>query len=121
MEKRLRSSTEVLEEFLKIPGVNAVVVISRDGFVIETAGTTTNIKTDGIGAALATAINGIEEMGQELEIRRFQDMFVEFGGAVIMCKPVGDAVVGIVSPDATKLGIIRHKIKSLMDELVEYF
>lgn len=121
MERRLRSSTEVLEEFLKIPGVNAVVVISRDGFVIETAGTTTNIRSDAIGAALATAINGIEEMGQELEIKRFQDMFVEFGGAVIMCRPVGDAVVGVVSPDATKLGIIRHKIKKLMDELVEYF
>jgi predicted regulator of Ras-like GTPase activity (Roadblock/LC7/MglB family) len=121
MDKRARTSTEVLEEILKIPGVSAVVVISRDGFVIETAGTTSNIRIDGIGAALATAINSIEEMGQELEIRRFQDMFVEFGGAVIMCKPVGDAVVGIISPDASKLGIIRHKIKKQMDELVEFF
>lgn len=121
MDRKPRSSTETLEEFLKIPGISAVVVISRDGFVIETAGTMTNLRSDGIGAALATAINGIEDMGQELEIRKFQDMFVEYGGAVIMCKPIGDAVVGIVSPDATKLGIIRHKIKKLMEDLVEFF
>ena len=115
-----RTSTDVLEEILKIPGVTSAVVVGRDGFVIESAGGSTVISIDDLGAALANAINGIEEMGRELKIAQFQDLFVEYGHAVIMCKPVGGSVLAITAPDATKLGIIRHKAKPLVDELVKF-
>lgn len=115
-----RTSTDVLEEILKIPGVTSAVVVGRDGFVIESSGGSTVISIDDLGAALANAINGIEEMGRELKIAQFQDLFVEYGHAVIMCKPVGDAILAITAPDATKLGIIRHKARPLVDDLVKF-
>ncbi len=116
-----RSSTDVLEDFLKIPGVTSAVVVGRDGFVIESAGGGAHVDVEDLGAALAHAVNGIEEMGSELAISAFQDMFVEYGKAVIMCKPVGEAVIVLLAPDASKLGIIRHKTKSLVEELTEFF
>lgn len=121
MDLNTRSSTDVLEDLLKVPDVTGAVVVGRDGFVIESAGGSSTVSVDDLGASLAHAINGIEEMGAELEVRAFQDLFVEFGRAVIMCKPVGDAVVAIVAPDASKLGIIRHKTKKLIDELGQVF
>ncbi len=121
MDLNTRSSTDVLEDLLKVPDVSAAVVVGRDGFVIESAGGTTSVSIDDLGAALAHAVNGIEEMGNELDVRAFQDLFVEFGKAVIMCKPVGDAVVAILAPDASKLGIIRHKSKKLIAELAQFF
>jgi len=121
MPQSTRTSTDVLEELLKVPGVTAAVVVGRDGFVIESAGGGAAISLDDLGAALANAINGIEEMGGELKIAKFQDLFVEYGRAVIMCRPVGDAVIAITAPDATKLGIIRHKAKPLVDELANFF
>jgi len=116
-----RSSTDVLEDFLKVPGVTSAVVVGRDGFLIESAGGSSAVSIEDLGASLAHAINGIEEMGSELQVNQFQDLFVEYGRAVIICKPAGDAVLAITAPDASKLGIIRHKIKPLVAELSELF
>jgi len=75
---------------------------------------------DALGASLASAINALEEMGTELEIDTYRDLFVEYGKAVILSKPVGDAVAALVCPDASKLGMIRHKSKKLVAELANF-
>jgi predicted regulator of Ras-like GTPase activity (Roadblock/LC7/MglB family) len=116
-----RDSTTVMNDLLTVPGIDAVVVIGRDGFVIESAGNSSRVNIDELGASLAHAINGIEEMGNELKINLFQDMFIEYGRAVILCKPVGDAVAAVIAPDASKLGIIRHKTKKYFEELALSF
>ena len=121
MELDQRDSTSVMNDLLAVPGIDAVVVVGRDGFVIESAGNSSRINIDELGASLAHAINGIEEMGSELKINMFQDMFIEYGRAVIMCKPVGDAVAAVIAPDASKLGIIRHKTKKYFEELALSF
>jgi predicted regulator of Ras-like GTPase activity (Roadblock/LC7/MglB family) len=117
MEQEPRESTAVMNDLLEISGIDAVVVVGRDGFVIESAGSSARVNIDELGASLAHAVNGIEEMGSELNVNQYQDMFIEYGRAVIMCKPVGDAIAAIVTPDASKLGIIRHKTKKLFQEL----
>lgn len=116
-----RSTTDVLDDFLKIPGVVSAVIVGRDGFLIESVGGSSSVALDDLCAALAHAINSVEEMGTELQIAKFQDLFVEYGRAVIMCRPIGDAIMAVVAPDATKLGIIRHKAKPLADELSRFF
>jgi predicted regulator of Ras-like GTPase activity (Roadblock/LC7/MglB family) len=116
-----RSSSDVLQDLLKIPGITAVVVVGRDGFLIESAGQSSAINLDSIGASLAHAINGVEEMGGDLQIDRFSDVFIEYKRAVIMCSPIGDAIVALISPDASKLGIIRHKAKKGIEELIHFF
>ena len=121
MAPTFKTSTDVLEELLNIPGIDAVVVAGRDGFVIESVGSAARLNIDALGASLASAINSIEEMGAELTIDRFQDLFIEYGRAVILCRPVGDAVAALVTPDASKLGIMRHKSKSLFEELGRFF
>lgn len=121
MQDSGRDSTEVLNDLLAIPGIDAVVVIGRDGFVIESVGSSARVNIDELGASLAHSVNGIEEMGTELNVNRFQDMFIEYGRAVIICKPVGDAVAAVVTPDASKLGIIRHKTRKLFEELAQSF
>jgi predicted regulator of Ras-like GTPase activity (Roadblock/LC7/MglB family) len=117
MEQEPRDSTEIMSDLLEISGIDAVVVVGRDGFVIESAGSSARVNIDELGGALAHAINSMEEMGTELNISSFQDMFIEYGRAVLLCKPVGDAVAAVITPDASKLGIIRHKTKKLFHEL----
>jgi len=116
-----RDSTTVMNDLLMIPGIDAVVVVGRDGFVIESAGNSSRVNIDELGAALAHATNAIEEMGNELKVNVFQDLFIEYGKAVIMCKPIGDAIAAVIAPDASKLGIIRHKSKKYFEELALLF
>lgn len=121
MEPAGRGATEVMNDLLGIPGIEAVVIVGRDGFVIDSTGSSLQVNIDVLGASLAHAVNGIKEMGSELNIDQFQDLFIEYGRAVIMCKPVGDAIAAVVTPDASKLGIIRYKTKKLFQELGRSF
>jgi predicted regulator of Ras-like GTPase activity (Roadblock/LC7/MglB family) len=121
METSQRDSTTVLNDLLMIPGIDAVVVVGRDGFVIESAGNSSRVNIDELGASLAHASNAIEEMGSELKVNQFQDLFIEYGKAVIMCRPIGDAIAAVIAPDASKLGIIRHKTKKYFEELALLF
>jgi predicted regulator of Ras-like GTPase activity (Roadblock/LC7/MglB family) len=117
---QVRTSTDILHEINEIKGVNAVVVVGRDGFVIESVGHMPNSNLDVLGAAVASAINGIAEMGTELKVGDFTDLFVTYKAAMIMCFPVGDAICGIAGEDASALGMIRHKTHKLIPELEMY-
>jgi DNA-binding response OmpR family regulator/predicted regulator of Ras-like GTPase activity (Roadblock/LC7/MglB family) len=116
-----RTTTDILKDVIDVPGISTAVVIGRDGFVIEAGGDTEALSLDALGASLAHAVNAVETMGQELEVQNFQDLFVEYEGAMIVGRPVGDAIVAFVASDASQLGIIRYKIKSLVKELASFF
>ncbi|MBN1659059.1 MAG: DUF4388 domain-containing protein [Anaerolineae bacterium] len=116
-----RTTTDILNDFLGVPGISTAVVVGRDGFVIEAAGGTRSISLDALGASLANAINSIERMGKELQIDTYQDLFIQYKGAVIISRPVGDAIIALVTPDASQLGIVRHMIKPLVAEMVSFF
>jgi predicted regulator of Ras-like GTPase activity (Roadblock/LC7/MglB family) len=112
-----KTSTDILGEISGIKGVNAIVVVGRDGFVIESQGQIPNTNLDMLGASLATAINSITEMGTELKMGTYSDLFVNYRNAMIMCFPVGDAICGIAGADSSALGLIRHKTQKLIPEL----
>jgi predicted regulator of Ras-like GTPase activity (Roadblock/LC7/MglB family) len=116
-----RTTTDILKDMLDVPGITTAVVVGRDGFVIEAAGSAKAVNLDALGASLAHAINAIELMGKELQIRAFKDLFVEHEGALIIARPVGDAIIALVAPDASQLGTVRYRIKPLVEELGRFF
>ena len=116
-----RTTTAILEDILKISGVQAVLVAGRDGFVIESRGASYDAQIEALGACLANAINSLEQMGMEMNIEKYKDMFVEYGSAVILSRPIGDAILAIVSPDASTLGMIRYRLKGYARELEALF
>lgn len=121
MLRNSRGSTQVLKDILEIPGIDATVIVGRDGFVIESMGSSQDVEVDTLGACLATAINSIEEMGKEMAVSKYQDLFIEYGDAVIISRPVGDAILSLVSPNSSTLGIIRHKVRGYVKELEVFF
>jgi predicted regulator of Ras-like GTPase activity (Roadblock/LC7/MglB family) len=64
---------------------------------------------------------GVERIGKGLDIDRCNRMTFEYGKAMIICEPAGDALVAVVAQDAKALGIIRHKMKSYLPELEKHF
>jgi predicted regulator of Ras-like GTPase activity (Roadblock/LC7/MglB family) len=116
-----RTSTQILQEILEIPGANAVVVVGRDGFVIESAGTLGRIDLDTVGASVAMVLNGAENMGKELNLSAFNTLTLEAADAMIMCVPVGDALLVVLAPDSKTLGMIRLQTKKQIPELAQLF
>jgi predicted regulator of Ras-like GTPase activity (Roadblock/LC7/MglB family) len=111
-----------MRQFLDTPGIDAALVIGRDGFVIESmGGDRALIELDALGASVAMMVDSTERMGQELEVDRLEDMFITFGRAVIIAVLMGDAILAIATPDASKLGMVRHKCRKLVPELRNFF
>ena len=55
----------LLEEFLKVEGVSAAVVVGRDGFVIESA-VSGKVDIEALGAMASTGLGTSEAMGNTL-------------------------------------------------------
>ncbi|MBN2526465.1 MAG: roadblock/LC7 domain-containing protein [Deltaproteobacteria bacterium] len=121
MLSNTRNSTAILKDILEINGVEAVLITGRDGFVIESRGASHDVQIDALGACLANAINSLDQMGSEMGVDSYRDMFVEYGKAVILSRPIGDAIVALVSPDASTLGVIRYQLKNYARELEALF
>lgn len=117
----VKSSTDILQEMLEIPGANTVLVVGRDGFVIEAAGTSGKFDLDTVGASIAMILNGAEKMGSELNISSFHTLTLEAADAMIMCSPVGDALLVVLASDSKTLGMIRLQVKKQLPVLSEFF
>ncbi len=116
-----RSSTDILQEIHEIAGVSAVVLVARDGFIIESDGTLGDIDMDMVGASVNIVLNGAERVRHELDLEEFRGMTLESHDALIMCTPVGEALLVVLAPDSKRLGMIRLRLKSHIPELKKMF
>ncbi len=79
-------------------GVDAVVVVGRDGLPID-AHTSNGIDPENVAALLPTAINGMQELGSAGARGEFGTAVLEFGN--------GLAVVAVLSADALLIILVR--------------
>ena len=49
------------------------------------------------------------------------DRSIEYGKAMLICVPIGDAIVTIVAADSSSLGMIRYRLKKTIPALEEFF
>lgn len=116
-----KTSTHLLHEIVDTPGIDTAIIVARDGFVIESAGSLGAIDLDMIGAAVALSMNGIVNVGKELSLKPFQTFTWEANDALIMCTVAGDALLVVLSPDSGKIGGIRLKLNKQLPDLTKMF
>ena len=113
----MASLTELIGELAKVDGVNAVVVVGRDGFVIESSGAV-RVDQDAIGAVISSGIGSSEVMGRELKIGELSQTMFEYGQGLIVATLLGrDAILAIVGNDSCNIGNVRYQIKKRSDEI----
>ena len=112
-------TTNILNQMLEIPGLNAAMIVGKDGFVIETAGSLGAMNEDALGASIALIQNGSETMSGELDLKDFHTITLEASDAMIMCVPAGDALLVLFAPDSKALGMIRLQTKKHVPALAE--
>lgn len=109
---------QILNEFLKIDGVSAAVVVGRDGFVIESA-TTGKMDIDALGAMASTGLGTSEAMGKELGKGELRQMIVELEQGPILMSPLSpDEMIAIVASHEANVGRIRYELKKNKERLV---
>ncbi|MBT8342359.1 MAG: roadblock/LC7 domain-containing protein [Desulfatitalea sp.] len=114
-------SLTLLKDFLHIDNVKQVLVISKDGFAIESVGNFKSTNMDKLCSSLALAINGMEAMSSDLDLGRFKNMSFEYDDAFIVGAAVKDAVIALIAPDASSLGMMKMRLQKHLPMLSKFY
>ncbi len=116
-EEKMASLREILKEFTKLQGVNAVCLVGRDGFLLDSIAHT-GIDTEMIGAIASSGFGASESMGRQLGKGMMAMSMIEFENGPVMFSPVGDdAFIVVIADKDSNLGMVRLKLKKHSNEL----
>ncbi|NOY62188.1 MAG: dynein regulation protein LC7 [Gammaproteobacteria bacterium] len=116
MARSNKNLNEILDELSKTNNVNIVAVVGRDGFVIDSAGST-NIDMDGLGAMVATSIGTSESLGGEFALGELSQYLVEYSSGKIIMATVGNDILAVITDTDAVIGAIRYAIKKIIGEV----
>lgn len=103
--------TSLLKELADANGVISAMVVSRDGFVIESA-TNHDIDIEAIGAVVSTGIGSAEMIGKELQVGNINQTMLEFENGVVMMSVIADEVLlAVTISNEANIGNIRYLLK----------
>ena len=108
---------ELLKLKNKVDGINGVLVVGRDGFVLDFVG---DFEAEEVGAICSTAIGAVETMGNDLGQGVLDALMAEFEtGKVIVSLVDEEAILVTVTDAKANLGGIRYNIRKIKASLKE--
>ncbi len=116
-EDRMVALKQVLQEFTKLPGVNAICLVGRDGFLLDSVAQA-GIDSEMVGAIASSGFGASESMGKQLGKGLMMMSMIEFENGPVMFSPVGeDSLLVIIADKDANLGMVRLKLKKHSHEL----
>jgi uncharacterized protein len=107
-----------LSDFAKVDGINAAVVVGRDGFVIEGISNDGKLDVEAIGAVISTGLGSSEAMGRELSVGGLTQSMIEYDNGVLVMSACGkDALLCLVCRPGANLGNVRLQMRKRSPEL----
>jgi predicted regulator of Ras-like GTPase activity (Roadblock/LC7/MglB family) len=112
MEMAKAGLKEQLANLAKVEGINSVVVVSRDGFVIEGISSKETIDTEAVGAIMSAGMGSSETMGFELNVGQITQVMNEYKFGVIIASFLDEATFLVIVADLkANLGNVRYQLK----------
>src|SRR5256885_3536985 len=97
---------EVVEALSRRTGVDAVVVVGRDGLPIDSH-TQNGVDAESVAALLPSVINGMAQLGQAGGRGEFGTAVLEFGGGGAVVSVLhADAPLVVLGPPSPQLGAL---------------
>jgi predicted regulator of Ras-like GTPase activity (Roadblock/LC7/MglB family) len=110
---------DTLEALAATAGVSAAILVSRDGFVIESVASS-NVDAEAAGAIISTGLGTAEMMGSGLEQGAFNQAMMEYENGVAFLKGVtDDAMLAVTAATGSSLGAIRIAVRKAAEGLAE--
>src|SRR5215467_1679769 len=119
-EERMVDLKQTLSRFLSIPGVRLVVVVGRDGLMIEGLARDGKEDMEAVGAIMTTGMGAAEALGQEISRGSVIGALMEYEHGLVSVDPLGDfALMVTLSDNASSIGRVRHLVKASRNEILE--
>jgi predicted regulator of Ras-like GTPase activity (Roadblock/LC7/MglB family) len=108
----------LLKELTDIEGINAAVVVNRDGFMIDGMMSVGQIDMEYMAAIISAGIGSSEQMARRLELGSITLNMVECEGGVVMVILINDdAIMAVVADLNVPLGSVRYQIKKRIPDI----
>lgn len=108
----MASLEEALNDLARVQGVRAVVVVGRDGFVVDGVVLNEELDMDAIAAMVASGFGASERVGRELAVGEMSQAAMEYDhGVLVMSLLPDDAVLACIADLTSNLGNIRYQLK----------
>ena len=112
---------EILENLLKVEGVDATMAVGRDGLMLASAGRS-GIDMEAIGAVSSSTLGAAEVLGGELESGVLDQVIMQFEKGITVLEALGkDAILVVFARAAANLGVIRLAIRRNKEALLKAF
>lgn len=106
---------EILETLSHTPGVNATLLVGKDGLVISQAGRTDDVETDRVGATASEIFTSSESL---ISNGGFETLTFEGGGGRFFLNAVSDEVFLLVlASKKANLGMVRWETRESAGKL----
>jgi predicted regulator of Ras-like GTPase activity (Roadblock/LC7/MglB family)/DNA-binding response OmpR family regulator len=116
-EENMATTKEILNELARLQSIEAVCLVARDGFLLDSIART-GIDTEMIAAIASSGFGASESMGKQLGKGTIMISMIEFEKGPVMFSPIGDdAFLVIIADRDANLGMIRLKLKKHSSEL----
>jgi len=116
-EGKMATTREILSELAKMQSIEAVCLVARDGFLLDSIARS-GIDKEMIGAIASSGFGASDSMGRQLDKGAMQISMIEFDKGPVLLAPIGsDAFLVIVADKEANLGMIRLKLKKHSNEL----
>jgi hypothetical protein len=118
--KKMATLRDLLDDLVRIEGINTAVLVGRDGFVIDGVQSGGRLDVEDIGAVISTGIGSSEIMGNELAVGTLHQTMVEFEKGIVLVNLVGDnAILAVVADLKTPLGNVRYQVKKRLPDITD--
>jgi len=107
---------QTLRYILNLNGVNAVCLISRDGFVVDYV-SRNSTDLEAIGAVMASGFGTSEVIGVELSLGYLNQCILEYDTSKIIMASIGDNVLAVITDGSAVIGQIRYNIQKNITEI----
>jgi predicted regulator of Ras-like GTPase activity (Roadblock/LC7/MglB family)/DNA-binding response OmpR family regulator len=102
---------EILQDLAAMPSIEAVCLVARDGFLLDSIART-GIDREMIGAIASGGFGASANMGRQLDKGEMLISMIEIEQGPVMLAPIGeDAFIVIVADKEANLGMVRLKLK----------
>lgn len=102
---------EVVEALARRGGVDAVVVVGRDGLPIDSR-TANGVDADNVAALLPSVINAMAQLGQAGGRGEFGTGVLEFGAGIVVVSVLNaDALLVVLVRPSTNVGALLYDLR----------
>jgi hypothetical protein len=105
----------------RVPGIEAVVMLRRDGVVVAASGGLTSADTERLAAIAASFRSLAKDATRYFEDSRVVRVLLDLAGKRLLITPAGElGALAAVTSDQAEMGVVGHETTVLSRRLCEY-